>query len=954
MFRRFGLLSLCLCLTSAMSARAQDPGLDFFEKRIRPLLVEHCYSCHSEQSKKNRGGLLLDSKSALLKGGDTGPALVPGKPAESLLVKAVHYQDPDLRMPPKGKLPAQAVADLAKWVKMGAPDPRTGAGPKVAEGSVLDKARTFWAFQPPKKSPLPQVKNAAWPKGAIDTFLLHKLEEKGLKPSPEADRVTLLRRAYFTLIGLPPTPAQIDRFVSDTSPDAFVKVVDELLASPYFGERWGRHWLDVARYAESSGGGRSLLFKEAYRYRDYVIDAFNADKPYDQFIREQIAGDLLPAFHPEQRRMQLIATAFLLLGPTNFERQDKPILEMDLIDEQLDTMGRAFLGMTIGCARCHDHKFDPIPHTDYYALAGIMKSTRMIIHENVSKWTEQPLPMPEADEKVIARHEATLAALKDKLQKAQAAEKKAGKVVAGAPGKGPIAAAGLPGIVIDDTQAKKIGSWKHSMFSGNYIGEGYLYDDRGSKKEKTLTFIPDFAKKGNYEVRLAYVPFENRATNVPVRIFHADGETTLHVNQRKAPDVDGNFVSLGTFRFEKGSQYFVMVLTDGADGHVAVDAVQFLKEDLEPEVKVASKKPDAKESADAKPLDAKALMAEIKRLQTSGPQRAMAMAVSEGKVEDCHLCIRGNFHNRGPIVPRGFLQAAMPATMDRTKLAIPAKESGRKQLADWLASPENPLSARVMVNRLWHHVMGVGLVRSVDNFGLTGELPSHPELLDHLALRFIENGWSVKKMIREIVLSQAFQMSSGDADPATLKLAQKVDPENRLYWRMNRRRLEAEVLRDTILLLSGDLDPAKGGSLIKANTLEREYKFEDKRRSVYTPVFRNKLLELYEVFDFADPNISLGKRNVSTVSTQALYMMNSPFVMEQAGRAAQKLLAEPKLEDGARIDRAYRLALGRLPTPREKQLALEFLQTAPEAQRAAAWGQLHQALFATMDFRYMN
>ncbi len=526
------LLCFLVLLLPVRSAWAQTADVDFFEKKIRPVLVEQCYSCHSAQAKKNKGGLFLDSKAGVLKGGDSGSAIVPGKPAESLLIKAIRYDDPELRMPPKGKMSAQAIADLEKWVKMGAPDPRGGAGPAlVKESNVLDKARTFWAYQPPKKPVLPDVKDRSWAAGTIDRLLLDKLEAKGLKPGPDADRATLLRRVYFTLIGLPPTPRQIDDFVSDQSAGAFAKVVDELLASPHFGERWGRHWLDVARFAESSGGGRSLLFKDAWRYRDYVIAAFNSDKPYNRFILEQIAGDLLRADTTEERRMELIATAFLLLGPTNYENQDKPILEMDMIDEQLDTMGRVFLGMTIGCARCHDHKFDPIPQADYYALAGILRSTKMIIHENVSRWTEQPLPLSAAEEKVMAKQEAVLAALKEKLQIAQAAEKVPGKNTSTTAGR--LSVAELPGIVIDDAQAKKIGTWKHSTFSGNYVGEGYLYDDRAHKGEKTLTFIPDFAKRGTFEVRLAYVPHVNRATNVPVRVFHADGETTVHVNQRK-------------------------------------------------------------------------------------------------------------------------------------------------------------------------------------------------------------------------------------------------------------------------------------------------------------------------------------------------------------------------------------------------------------------------------------
>ncbi len=935
-------------------AVAGDGGIEFFEKKIRPVLVENCYPCHSVQAKRDKGKLLLDSREGLRKGGESGPALLPGKPNESRLIKAVRYTQEDLRMPPKGKLPAGAIADLEKWVAMGAPDPRTAQVAKNYKTIDLEEGRKFWAFGPPRKTPPPAIKDLTWARTDIDRFILAKLEAKGLRPVKDVDRTVLIRRVYFALIGLPPTPQQIDAFVKDQSPDAFVKVVDQLLASPHFGERWGRHWLDVARFAESTGGGRSMLLKEAWRYRDYVIHAFNIDKPYNRFIMEQIAGDLLPYLDEEEQAWLLIATAFLVLGPTNYERQDKPILEMDVIDEQLDTMGRAFLGMTIGCARCHDHKFDPIPTKDYYALAGILKSTKTLIHDNVSKWVEKPLPLPRDQALVVAKHEAAVTALNAQIKRVREAEKKAGLVVGSEPTvKGALAAGDLPGIVVDDAQAKKVGPWKHSKFTGNYIGDGYLYDDRGVKDDKTLTFVPEFTRAGMYEVRLAYIPYTNRATKVPIRVFHADGEKTVYVNQRETPPIDGRFVSLGAYRFEKGSQWFVMVSTLGTNGHVVADAVQFL-----PEEKSADTKPQPQPVADApkgKGLTSKQLETQLKQLLASGPPKPMAMCVTEAdKIADMHTCVRGNFHNQGEPAPRGFLQVASYGPVP----AIPAKESGRKQLAQWLAGRHNPLPARVMVNRIWHHLFGAGLVRTVDNFGATGETPSHPELLDYLAVEFMENGWSVKKMIRQIVLSRSYQLASEvDVTDAEVKQALAADPENRLLWRMNRRRLEAECLRDAILSVSGRLDRAAGGPNIKkGTTIEREYTFADVRRSIYTPVFRNRLLELFEVFDFGDPNLVVGKRNVSTVSTQALYLMNSPFVMEQAKHAAQTLLAIPGLDDAGRLDRAYRLALGRLPTAREKRIALDFLGGGGEspAQRRASWERLYQTLFACLDFRYVN
>jgi hypothetical protein len=923
-----------------------DPGFDFFEKKIRPVLVENCYSCHSVAAKKQRGELLVDSREGLLTGGESGPAVVPGKLKESLLLKALHYTDKDLRMPPKGKLSAAVIADFEKWIAMGAPDPRSAAVAKTKYGPSVEEGRKFWAFRPVQKYDPPAVRDKAWPRGSIDHFVLAGLERKGLKPAPAADRGVLLRRVHFALTGLPPSPDDTDAFIADRSPQAFEKVVDRLLASPRYGERWGRFWLDVARYAESTGGGRSLLLKDAWRYRDYVIRAFNNDTPYNRFLIEQIAGDLLPAMNEDERYWQLVATAYLLLGPHNYERQDKPVLEMDIIDEMLDTVGKSVLGMTLGCARCHDHKFDPIPTKDYYALAGIFKSTRFIVHGNVSKWAEQSLPMPPDMELAAQKHEAAVAALKERIAIARAAEKKSGKGVE-VTVKGALDPKALPGIVIDDEQAKRIGSWKHSVFSGNFIGKGYLYDDRGFKDNKTLTFNPEIPKSGFYEVRFAYVPHTNRATKVGIRVFHSDGEDTVYVNQREAPPIDGRFVSLGRFRFDRGNQWFVMVLTEKTDGHVTADAVQFLPDGLPPAKAPTAAAPQVKAMAG----DARALEAELKALLAKAPERPVAIAVGDGeKATNMHVCVRGNFHNKGETVPRGFLQVLTPKG---EKTTVQGKGSGRKEFAEWLVRPDNPLPARVMVNRVWHHLFGAGLVRSVDNFGATGETPSHPELLDHLATRFVEQGWSFKKLIREIVLSQTYQMSSTpDAD--TAKAAAQVDPENRLLWKMNRRRLDAEAIRDTLLTVSGQLDLTAGGPTIKKGTaVERDYKFEDTRRSVYTPVFRNRTLELFEVFDFADPNVCMGRRNVSTVAPQALYLMNSPFVLAQAKAAAARVLAVQGLDDAGRVERMYRLTLDRAPTAKERQIALEFLRNEPEP-RAAAWERLQQALFACIDFRYVN
>jgi uncharacterized protein DUF1553/uncharacterized protein DUF1549 len=764
-------------------------------------------------------------------------------------------------------------------------------------------ATQHWAYQLPKKVSPPEVKTA---RTDIDRFIMAKLADKNIRPVAPISRPALARRLYFDLIGLPPTPEQIDEFLAEP----IERSVDRLLQSPHFGERWARHWLDVVRFGESVTL-RGFVFKEAWRYRDYVINAFNEDLPYDEFLKEQIAGDLLPSANLAERQRKLVATTFLALGNTNFEEQDKKQLEMDVVDEQLDTIGKAFLAQTIGCARCHDHKFDPIPTRDYYAMAGILKGAQLLEHENVSKWTELRLPVEPEQEAAFKQHEAAVAALKEKLKAVKGASK---------PGV-PLATNDLPGVVVDDTQAKRVGEWVHSQYSKNYIGDGYLHDGNKDKGAKTLTFHPGVLRAGRYEVRLGYVPSSNRATKVAVTIFHADGEKTVYVNQQDTPPIEGRFVSLGQYRFEANGFGYVLVSNEDSDGHVIADAVQFL--------------PEEQVTAVASSGELKSLEDELKRLNDNAPRRSMYMSVKEAEAGDIRINIRGSVNNLGEVAPRGFLQVATHGKAP----AIPANESGRREFGEWLAGGSNPLPARVMVNRAWHWLFGAGLVRTTDNFGTTGEAASHPELLDYLAVRFMEDGWSIKKLVRSIVLSDAYQRAA-IADDAALN----VDPENRLLWRMNRRPLEAECIRDAILHVSGQLQLDLGGSTIKERTAaDYGYKHESLRRSIYVPVFRNALAELFEAFDFADSSTVVGRRNTSTVAHQALFLMNHPFIMEQAELAAKAL---PPGSDLDRITRAYRLALGRDPTPGEIAIVQKHL--------SAGWPYLFQALFASLDFRYLN
>jgi hypothetical protein len=912
--------------------------------------------------KKVKGGLRLDLRDGWVKGGDTGPAIAPGKPKESLLIEAIEYANRDLQMPPKHKLPAAETAVLRDWVQMGAPDPREGgsaAATKKVVGLSLAEGRKFWCYQPVQKPAAPAVRDTAWPRGEIDRFILAKIEAAKLQPAPPASAADLARRIYFNLIGLPPTPEQLDAFTKQAASDqprAVADLADTLLASPQFGEAWGRHWLDVARFAESSGGGRTLLFKDAWRYRDYVIDAFNADLPFDRFIREQLAGDLLPAETPAEERRQLTATAFLALGPTNYEEQEKQQLRYDVIDEQMDTLGRAFLGQTIGCARCHDHKFDPIPQRDYYALAGIFSSTRTLASytENVTQWISAPLPGAGQQEEALKQHEARLTLLQTELEKVKAMVAKLSKETTAPvakPGQA-IAATALAGLVVDDSEAKVVGMWKHSKFVRSYIGEGYLTDDNTGKGEKTVTFTPAIPKTARYEVRLAYAYAANatRAKNVRISILHADGEETVYVDQNQPPPIDGRFIKLGTWRFEKDGAGYVLISNDKSDGFVTVDALQLLDEK---DVQAAQDQAAVGETTDltAARKEQKKLETELAKLKKSGPRRETTMAVHDDKeIADTQIRVRGIEKQRGELVPRGFLQVAMtPATAPPSE-----QESGRRELADWIASAHNPLTARVFVNRVWSWLFGRGLVRTVDLFSTTGEKPSHPELLDFLASRFVEEGWSVKKLVREIVLSRTWQESVGT--PAA------ADPENLLYTHANRRRLDADQLRDAVLAVSGALDLKTGGSNIagageidanstSAQSIEYAYVYADTRRSVYTPAFRNKRLELFEAFDFGDANQSSGQRAVSTVAPQALFMLNHPFMLEQARLAAARL-SESTAPDAEKLADSFLRALGRLPTTAEREKCLAFLSKA--GKPAEAWAQVQQVLFGCVDFRYLN
>jgi hypothetical protein len=932
----FGVAAVLLCGPTTIAAGDDtEKGVAVFRDRVEPLLKKRCFECHSHEAGEASGGLMLDSRAGWEAGGDSGPAVEPGDPEKSRLVRAVEYGDPDLQMPPDGKLPEADIAVFTEWVRRGAIDPRAGTARSRKEIDLAE-GRKFWCYRPVADPPPHAVQDAAWPSNEIDRFILAGLEVKGFRPAPDADRSTLARRLYFDLTGLPPTPEQIDGFIRDADPNAYEKLVDRLLASRAFGERWARHWFDVARFAESVTL-RGLIFKEAWRYRDYTIAAFNDDVPFDRFLREQIAGDLLPAATPDDRVRQLVATTYLQLGNTNLEEQDKVQLRMDVVDEQLDVIGKGILATTVTCARCHDHKFDPIPTKDYYALAGILRNVQALRDANVSSWIEVPLPAPPAVEAAAKAHREAVAALEGRLKAAKA------KASGGPASAGVLATTDVPGVVVDDTAAQKVGQWKNSVYSGTYVGAGYVHDENAGKGEKTLIFEPQLPASGEYEVWLAYSPGGSRSDRVPVSVFGLDGEKVVSVDMKPAPPIGGRLLSLGRYRFEKDGQCFVLISTTDTTGHVTADAVTFIPI---AEVAAATQKLAGAAKDSTATDDVAALEAELKKLRAAAPKRPMAMSViEEPKVEEIRVHVRGSVHNLGDIAPRGFLSAAAYGPAGRA--AMPADQSGRLQLADWLASRDNPLTARVFVNRAWHWLFGAGIVRTVDNFGTTGEAPSHPELLDHLASRFVEEGWSVKRLVRRIVLSRTYRQSA-TGEPAAVA----ADPENRLFGRANVRRLDAECLRDTMLQVGGTLADFPGGPSFP-ESLSADYGFRSNApiRSVYLPVFRNALPELFEVFDFADPSTVTGRRNTSAVPQQALFLTNNPFAVHQARLAAKRLLGDVDGNE-ARVSRVYWLVLGREPSDAERRTIGAFLATWGD-DAETAWSLVFQALFASPEFRHL-
>ena len=831
------LLAVCLAAISLSVPAAESPpnertikkeaGVRVFESNIRPVLVKHCYECHSHQSGSSEGGLRLDTREAIRAGGDRGPAVVPGAPEKSILLTAVTHSDPDLKMPPqRRKLPESTINDLRKWVEMGAPDPRDTASAELA--SVRKAGRDFWAYQTPTKPDVPRVAGDVWSRHDVDHFVLTKLRSRGLVPSSDADMPTLIRRLYFDLIGLPPTPGAIDSFFTRVDKDgvdsALTTEVDVLLASPQFGERWGRHWLDVARFAESSGKDANISFPYAWRYRDYVIDCVNADVPYDRFLTEQLAGDLLPYDSPQERARLLIATGFLAVGTKNLDAMNPLQFQADIVDEQIDTVTRAVLGSSVACARCHDHKFDAFLMKDYYALAGIFASTKTYFGTFVSPANRvggDPLQLPiEAD---------------------------------------------LP-----------------------------VYH-KSIKPERVTQLKGDMAN---------------------LRQEEKDGRAAVMKAVKEGKDASGIFTLRDALR--------IFWRTGSIEG-------------------------------------------QLEKVDEKGKALPLTMGVLDReKIVDVPVLKRGEITQLDEVVPRAF-----PAVFGIHATApLPKDASGRLEFAQWLTDRQHPLTARVMVNRIWKHLFGEGLVATVDDFGSTGQKPSHPDLLDSLALQFVENGWSVKSMVRELVLSRTYRQASTWREGAFVS-----DPDNRLLWRMPKRRLEAEAIRDAMLAVSGELDLSRPeASLVGRVIGDRPISLVglDKclpkdldgsvHRSIYLPVIRDRLPDVLELFDFASASFVTGSRETTNVPTQALYLINSPFVQKRAAAFAKRVRDEAGADQRASVKHVFRLCFGRRPAADEEASALRFLSADSETvnrpegtnEERDVLTRFCQAILCTAEFRNLD
>lgn len=1070
-------LSLACCFTDrSLAAVGEEPGTDdavkaeFFENRIRPVLVQHCYECHSAEAKGIKGGLVLDSAEGLRAGGDSGPMNFENGSADNLLLQALRHES--VQMPPTGRLPDSVIRDFESWIEAGAYDPRTGSAMIVKKAIDYDEARRHWSFTPPVKSELPSVRQADWLQSDPDAFVLAELESRGLVPVRPAGRRELIRRATFDLTGLPPTPEEIDAFLRDDAPDAFARVVDRLLESPHYGERWGRYWLDVARYSEDQAHTFSVTPNTSgYRYRDWVIAAFNSDLPYDQFVRLQIAADLIDA--PEDNPYaQLPALGYFGLGPQYYKNTDAAKAAADELDDRIDTLCRGFLGLTVSCARCHDHKFDPIPTQDYYSLAGIFRSTRLHnvplvpqaeveafnaaqkrlkeLEDAIAKQVSDAGPalresrLPDVaryltavwelrvskqqGEKLTAKQLAARDSLSEKVlrrwsefldtQKGKSAAlrdwESASSMANATTASGDVESsdtAGVPDAVraaAESFQAHlelllrkrdgRLTEAEEAELKTMTPAGNARYESRIVTKREPLVEI-DLDVSGETELHLVVTDAGDGASCdhadwADARLVFADGERKLtELKWRSATatygsintdrNVQGGRLRIGKQTYDSGlgTHSTSVIVYDLPEGVLRFRAaagldrsgtdqpgcgdgasVQFrVYTETPSDLSVAQ--PDlltlvfgekgvfAMEPAEMEELlsesvreELRGRRTELESLKKSGPSMyPVAHVIAEADIADMKVFVRGNPASQGDVAPRRFLRILAGDEPPPFR-----NGSGRLELADAIVSPENPLTARVMVNRLWQHHFGRGLVTTPDNFGVLGERPTHPELLDFLAVRFLESGWSIKAMHREIMLSAVYQLSTERHEQNMA-----ADADNRYLWRMNRRRLDVEAWRDALLSVSGRLDQQMGGpstNLADAGNV---------RRTVYAFISRHEPDNMLRLFDFPDANITSSTRSETTVPQQQLYVINSEFMLNQARAFADRLHKEAPAGDEARVQRAFELAFGRSVAEDELSLALAYLQSedTEEDKRGTSlsrWERYAQILLASNEFLYLD
>jgi mono/diheme cytochrome c family protein len=931
-------------LWAAATVELTKEQTDFFEGKIRPLFSETCYKCHSIENGKSKGGLTLDTKAGLDKGGDGGKAIVPGDPAKSLLYTAITYADKDLQMPPSssgGKLSAQQIADVAAWIKMGAPDPRTGTEVKKPKLSGLtDSARRHWAYQPPARYAFPNNKNQQWCRTPIDSFILEKLEAKDMLPSPDATRETLLRRVTYDLTGLPPTYAETEAFMNDTAPNAYEKVVDRLLASPAYGERWARHWLDTARYADTVGGTRNqnrnsdYRYADAWTYRDYVVKAFNDDKPYTDFIVEQLAADLIPGASANDPR--LAALGFLTVGE-RFRNAN------DVINDRIDVVSKGFLAMTVVCARCHDHMFDPIPTKDYYALHGVFA--------NITEPSDKPL----------IGMKATPTQQQDFQKKYTALIKGIGNEYYDLVGKELAEIYRAPGAYI-----------RAAFINGGKMAKGNAKGNDPQKEmiaqNKLDAELVQFLGRGMQQNPSVWGPLASMKSGGGLRFSKMTGAVAAEMTQRleaKFGDKGGKMAMTMGNRANAGTNPIVEKALTAAQPKTfdaAVEVYAQLFESLAAKSKAFI--PAMRNAASATvsgydeatidllrgpfevvpaPLITQdwvqgAVMGFPRKLNGRGrmdfsainlleithpgaPARAMIVKDKDTPVNS-PVFIRGQQQTKGDVVPRGFLEILSPGQ----KSVAFTQGSGRYELATCIASKDNPLTARVIVNRVWMHHFGEGFVRTPDDLGTMSEKPTHPELLDFLANWFMDTGWSLKKLHKLIVMSRVFQESSHTRDEY-----ETLDPGNRLLWRANVRRLDFEATRDSLLVYSGELDRTVGGKPI--NLTDEPY---SNRRSVYGYIDRGNLPELMAHFDFSDPDMPNSKRSTTIVPQQALFLMNSAMAVDVTRKVLARSEITRQTSELSRISAIYRLIFQRYPTMKEIDMASKFLVTEKKLQGEVA------------------